>query len=39
MPNLLYVMAGGALGAGLRYEAGRLALLLFLGLWLVRAAA
>ena len=26
MPNLLYVLAGGAAGAGLRYEAGRLAL-------------
>ena len=26
MPNLLYVMAGGALGAGLRFEIGRLAL-------------
>jgi CrcB protein len=26
MPNLLYVLIGGAAGAGLRYEAGRLAL-------------
>lgn len=26
MPNLLYVLLGGAAGAGLRYEAGRLAL-------------
>ena len=26
MPNLLLVMIGGAVGAGLRYEAGRLAL-------------
>ena len=26
MPNLLYVMAGGAIGAGLRFEVGRLAL-------------
>jgi CrcB protein len=25
MPNLLFVMIGGAVGAGLRYEAGRLA--------------
>jgi CrcB protein len=25
MPNLVYVMIGGAVGAGLRYEAGRLA--------------
>ena len=26
MPNLLYVLIGGAAGAGLRYEAGRAAL-------------
>ena len=26
MPNLLYVLIGGAAGAGLRYEVGRLAL-------------
>jgi CrcB protein len=26
MPNLLYVLIGGAAGAGLRYETGRLAL-------------
>jgi CrcB protein len=26
MPNLLYVLLGGAAGAGLRYEAGRVAL-------------
>jgi CrcB protein len=26
MPNLLYVLAGGAIGAGARYEVGRLAL-------------
>ena len=29
MPNLLLVMIGGAAGAGLRYEAGRLALARF----------
>lgn len=29
MPNLLLVMLGGALGAGLRYEAGRVALRAF----------
>jgi CrcB protein len=29
MPNLLFVMIGGAVGAGLRYEAGRIALARF----------
>jgi CrcB protein len=29
MPNLLLVMIGGAVGAGLRYEAGRIALARF----------